>query len=417
MGRPKEENLMPVLPGYQHFNGHHYETGSVHNMLSYQGYKAPHTGKPYSEALLLGVSGGITFGYFTFAYEGYDPILALLTRNTFDPLQTVLERLGIPQNVEQTSRAATGEQNLLDALENGRPALVWADVFGLPYYGLPADDKMWDMRPVVVYGLEQGQAYLAGPSSQPLVIPAEALAAARAKVKKEKFRLVTLDAPDERKLTGAVQQGIWQCIQLFTEKPPKGARDNFGFAAFDKWAAMLTNTRNPQGWARLFPPGPALLAALAGNAYQPGAYGWIVEWGSDPNADRTTYADFLEEAAQLLEKPELTQAAAAFRECAARWGALAQALLPVDMPLLGEARRLKDRRRQLMFESGSAATDEIREINRKLGALREESLENFPLNDEALGEFLTEIKECVVEVRDAEQAAVDMLREEMARSR
>jgi hypothetical protein len=49
---------MPVLPDYEHFHGRHPETGSVHNILSYQGVSAPHTGKPYSEAMLLGVSGG-----------------------------------------------------------------------------------------------------------------------------------------------------------------------------------------------------------------------------------------------------------------------------------------------------------------------------------------------------------------------
>jgi hypothetical protein len=408
---------MTILPGYQHFNGRHYETGSVHNILSYQGYTAPHSGEAYSEALLLGVSGGIAFGYFTFAYEGYDPILALLTRNTFDPLQTLLERLGIPQNVYQTSHASKGEENLRQALENGRPALVWADVFSLPYYGLPPDAKMWDMQPVVVYGLEGGQAYLAGPSSKPLVIPAESLAAARARVKKDKFRVVTLDAPDERKLVSAVQRGIWQCIQLYTEKPPKGARDNFGFAAFDKWSAMLTNKRNSQGWERLFPPGPALLAALAGNAYQPGAYGWIVDWGSRSNADRATYADFLDEAAILLDKPGLGQAALAFRQCAGMWGTLADTLLPAEMPILGEARRLKDRRRQLMLESGMDAVEEVAEINSRLEKLRQEAEENFPLDERAVDGLLSAIRDGAEEVRRAEQEAVDLLIAEMAPSR
>ncbi|HET6595505.1 MAG TPA: hypothetical protein VFG81_07770 [Anaerolineales bacterium] len=54
-------------------NGRHSETGSIHNALALQGVRAPHTGKPYSEALLLGVSGGIAFGYFTFEYKGYLP--------------------------------------------------------------------------------------------------------------------------------------------------------------------------------------------------------------------------------------------------------------------------------------------------------------------------------------------------------
>ena len=61
----------------------------------------PHTlVSPILKQLLLGVSGGIVMGYFTFAYEGYDPHVALLTRNTFDPLNTMLSRLGIVQEVQ-----------------------------------------------------------------------------------------------------------------------------------------------------------------------------------------------------------------------------------------------------------------------------------------------------------------------------
>jgi hypothetical protein len=99
------------------FTGRHWETGSIHNALAQQGFLAPHTGKPFSEALLLGVSGGITFGYFTFEYKGFLPHLALLTRNTFDPVPTILERLGIAQDVRQTNRAETAEKNLIEVLD------------------------------------------------------------------------------------------------------------------------------------------------------------------------------------------------------------------------------------------------------------------------------------------------------------
>ena len=94
------------------FNGRHWETGSIHNALTLQGIKAPHTGGPYSEALLLGISGGITFGYFTFEYKGYLPHVAMLTRNTFSPFSTMLERLGIAQDVQQTSKPDIAEKNL-----------------------------------------------------------------------------------------------------------------------------------------------------------------------------------------------------------------------------------------------------------------------------------------------------------------
>ena len=85
---------MTVLPDYDRFTGRHWETGSVANALAYRGVKAPHTGHHFSEALLMGVSGGAVMGYFNFSYENYDPQTRILTRNTFDPWDTMLSRLG-----------------------------------------------------------------------------------------------------------------------------------------------------------------------------------------------------------------------------------------------------------------------------------------------------------------------------------
>lgn len=402
---------MPVLIDYYQFDGRHPETGSVHNLLAYQGVTAPHTGQPYSEDFLLGVSGGIAFGYFTFDYEGYDPILAMVMRNTFDPLQTLLERLGVRQTMLQTSKPEAGEKNLRESLENGRPALVWADLFSLPYNGLGEEEKNWDMQPVVVYGLEGGTAYLADRSGRSLEVPEAALMAARARVKKDKFRVVTLDPPDESKLPAAVMQGIWQCVRLFTEKPPKGGADSFGFKALEKWANLLVNQRNPQGWERFFPPGPRMFSALAGNAYLPGAYGWIEQWGTGPGADRGTYANFLEEAARLVNKPGLKDAAERFRESGRLWQRLAEALLPENVPLLWEARCLKDRRQELFREQGAAAEAEIREIHQRLKALRDEASESFPFSPEAAGEFRLGLREQVLGILEQEQQAVKALSE------
>lgn len=90
---------MPILSDYNQFHGLHWETGSLRNFYDYIGIKAPHTDQPYSEAMFMGISGGIVMGYFTFAYQGYDPQVQILTRNTFDPLQSIYERLEIQTNV------------------------------------------------------------------------------------------------------------------------------------------------------------------------------------------------------------------------------------------------------------------------------------------------------------------------------
>ncbi|HLE05327.1 MAG TPA: BtrH N-terminal domain-containing protein, partial [Anaerolineales bacterium] len=310
---------MPVLPRFDQFEGRHWETGSVSNALAYAGARVPQTKQRYSEALLLGISGGAAFGYFVFDYKGHDPHVALLSRNTFDPLQTLLERLAIPQDLFQTSDPKKGERNLIEVLESGRPAIVWADAFSLPYNSPAADQAIWGMLPILVYGHEDGKAYIADRSGKPLSSTADELARARARVKKDKFRVLALGAPDPKKLPGAIQKGIWQCIELFTEPPPKGTRDNFGFAAYQKWANMLTNTRNPQSWERLLAPGSRMYAALAGSEHQPGAFGWARTFPSNQVDDRKLYADFLDEAALILRKPKLKPAGEKFRASSAAW--------------------------------------------------------------------------------------------------
>ncbi|MGZ9236183.1 MAG: BtrH N-terminal domain-containing protein, partial [Anaerolineales bacterium] len=275
------------------FNGRHWETGTIHNALALQGVKAPHTGKPYSEALLLGVSGGIAFGYFTFEYKGYLPHVALLTRNTFNPFSTILERLGIAQDIQQTNQVDTAEKNLRAALESRLFPIVWADQFSLPYNCLPADESMWGMMPILAVEMDHDSLTIADRSSQPLHISMADLTKARGRVKDDKYRLMTLDAPQTTKLAGAVHKGICQAISLFTEEPPRGARDNFGFAAYEKLAEMLVNTRNRHSWERFFAPGIRMYHALAGSPVQPGAYHWVNTWGSADGAERGLYADFL----------------------------------------------------------------------------------------------------------------------------
>lgn len=405
---------MPVLANYKQFEGRHYETGTIHNALAYQGVRGPHNGQPLSEALLLGISGGITVGYFLFEYEGYDPHIALLTRNTFDPMQTIFDRLGIPQEVIQTNSPEKGERNLIEALEGGRPALVWADSFTLPYNTLNPEERNWGMMPILVYGVEGDTVSIADRSGRPLHVTKATLAAARGRVKQEKYRLITLDAPDLSRLPSAVQKGIWQCVSLYTEAPPMGSRTNFGLAALEHWAKMLTNTRNKKSWARYFPPGRRMWAALAGYAPQPGAFSWIMTWGAAPGAERGLYADFLNEAAQLLGKPALNEAADQFRKSCTAWRDLANALLPEAVPLFAEARQLLLRRHAVFVEQGDAGIDEIRGINARLDALGEAAGTDFPLSAAEAVAMREDLSARVLRILELERKAVEMLQAALA---
>lgn len=400
---------MPVLEDYASFAGRHWETGSVCNVFDYRGFKAPHTGRPYSEALLVGISGGAVMAYFSFAYEGYDPHVALLTRNTFDPFNTLLARLGVTQDVRQTTNPERAVKHLVDFLESGVPALAWADVYSLPYNAQHNEKGMWIMYPVVVYGYEPEaeRVSIADRSCVPLVITPAELQAARARVKKERFKVAALSAPDPDKLAGAVQKGLWDCLRLYTEAPPAGSRHNFGLAAFRRWAEMLTRPGEKQSWARVFPPGRPMYAGLTT------AYRSLSQFSESEDAGRGAFAAFLEEAAQILERPGLRPAAEGFRQAGALWAGLAQALLPEEVPPLGEARRLIRRQQELFRRQGQAALPELRENNARLEAIAAEMERSFPLDEPGVKAFCAALAERLMALHDAEAQAVAALQEGM----
>jgi len=404
---------MAILTAYQEFTGGHYETGTVRNILAYQGVKAPHTGEPMTEALLMGIAGGAAFGYFTFEYKGYPPHIVLLTRNTFDPLETLFERLALPREVVQTTNSDKGEANLIDALESGKPAIVWADMFSLPYNLLPFDENNWGVRPLLVYGYEDGQAYLVDRANCPIIIPADVLHQARARIANDKFRVMTLDAPDMDRLAAAVSKGIWQSISLYTDAPPKGKRDNFGLAALQYWAKMLTNTRNKHSWSRFFPVGERLWMALAGNTTQPGTYSWIRQ-GAGNQAERGLYADFLDEAAVILSKSAIKEAAVLFRKAESAWDQLADSLLPDDVSQFKDAKTILDQKQALFMEKGAEATDEIQQLNARFTEIQTKVTANFPMSDKQVSTFQEKLAEQVLAVHHIEKQAIECLQSVMA---
>ena len=399
---------MPKLNDYHQFNGRHWETGTVCNFYDYRGVKEPHTGQPYSEALLMGISGGIVMGYFVFAYEGYDPMARILTRNTFDPWDTLLSRLGVVQHIKHTAKPEKGLANLHNTLEEGVPAIVWADLFSLTYNAIPPDEGMWGMMPILVYGHEDGEVWIADRAKVPLTVAPEELATARARVKKTKFRVVTLDPPDEEKLATAVTQGIWSCINLFTEKPPKGSKNNFGFAAYQHWADMLIKPKAKRSWAKEFPPGQDLYAGLTS------AFTDIEIFGKEGNAERAMYADFLEEASLILNKPDLKPIAEQFRASAEAWHELGVALLPDEVPFLQETRQLMLQSHKLFLEKGNKGLAERVGINGRLAAIKTQLAADFPLNEAGVQELQANIRTRILAIRDIEQKAIAALQGAMA---
>ncbi|MBI5564772.1 MAG: DUF4872 domain-containing protein [Chloroflexi bacterium] len=390
---------MPTLAKYRHFGGCHWETGSVHNVLAYRGVKAPHTGQPLSEALLMGVGGGLLMGYFNFAYEGYDPHVAILTRNTFDPLDTLLVRLGTVQHVMQTTNAAKGVKNLIDALENGEPVIAWLDIFLLPYNGLTYDQGWWGANPIVIYGYEADRVSIADRSRVALTVTPDELAAARSRIKKDKFKLLTIDPPDLDKLPVAVQQGIWDCLKRYVEAPVASAKNSFGFAALQRWADALIKPMLKYSWEREFPAGAKMYAGLTSTFERIGLC------PGHEQAERDVYADFLDEASVILNKPALKEAAQLFRGSGRAWNQLACALLPDEVAPFKEARELLRKRQMLFVEQGGTSLAERQQISQRLSAIRKEMDKHFPLTAAEVTALRESLRDHVLRIHDLEREA------------
>lgn len=397
---------MTTLTNYHSFIGRHWETGSVTNVYHHLGLKTPHTGQAPSEALLMGISGGAVMGYFSFAYEGHDPQCNILTRNTFDPWDTMLARLGIIQEIKQTNSKTKAVQNLLNCLENGVPAIIWADVWSLPYTALSAQDDMWAMMPLVVYGYDTADdlVHIADRAAVPLTVSTDTLAQARGRVKKQKHRLITLSQPRWEKLATAVQMGIHDCLKLYTENPPRRlGKNSFGLAAYQKWATLLTKPTGKQSWAKVFPAGRKLFAGLLS------AYNFAFLFGKHGRAERDTYATFLTEAAQILQKPILNEAATHFRRAGEAWHTFSQQLLPDEIEPFGRARQLMEEDKQLFTQHGRQSLDRRLAIRQQLDDLKTHMERDFPLDSSQVTTLQNQLAEQLLHIRDIEQTAVQHL--------
>lgn len=129
-----------MLENYQSFGGIHPETAAVKNVLAYHGVKAPHTGEPFSEAMLFGICGGVGMCYilWEFKREGRtEPILVLAFCNKSNypvkRLTNLCNRLNAKLTVKETSGKKLAEKHLAEALDRGQPAIAVVSESHLPY--------------------------------------------------------------------------------------------------------------------------------------------------------------------------------------------------------------------------------------------------------------------------------------------
>lgn len=397
---------MPLVPTYTRFGGEHPETAALTNVLAASGLRAPHTGEPFSEAMIFGIGGGPGAGYILYEfYQHGIKVLVLgfnhLWQYTMRYYQALCDRIGVAITMPETGSLKAAGQTLQDTLSQGRPAVAWVDRAQMPYLQLPESLKGHIGHIVAVCGQDGDQMLVDDRATQPFRVPAEVLASARGRISSYKSRLLLVEQTAGFDLSAAVTSGLQACAEHLSSDS-----DSFSLPTYRKWARMMTDNKNKKGWPRLFEDRRGLYATLR-SAFEG------IELDVGTGALRGLYAQFLDEAAGLVENDSLHDVAMLYRDLAQRWHAFAEAALPDEVPALAETKNLL-RQRHTVTQKGGDAWQSTQEQTETLRAMSARYNLDFPMPDADVQALFATLQTQLMALYEAETTAHQALKDALA---
>jgi hypothetical protein len=408
---------LPDKPAHNlpwHFPGGVPGATALRVLLTHAGIRNPKTGEPFSEAMSFGIAGGIGIGVFSFFYEkeGWASFF-IAGRHLWHDHKAYLvkacERFGIRPIVHETAGAKGAEAALRSTLAERGICIAWVDATHLPHRALPGMMSGQGYHIVTVYGIDDstGTALIGDLTDDPLSIPLADLATARGRIKKDKHRLLSIPAsPGAKDLTSVVRDGLRACHDgLGGAGGIKSAAKNFSLEALRVWGDRLHGSKDNERWERVFERGPRLWQGLVG------IYEYIEHYGGG-GLSRPLFAEFLAEAAEACDDTRLESLAKSYAELGQGWSDLADAALPDGVPAFREAKKLHAQKAELTNSGGSV--DEIRAAWSRLGGLRRQIGECFPLTDNQCAALRADLQTRVRALYAGEVAARDALAKAIA---
>jgi hypothetical protein len=399
----RERAALPpgLVPGYGEFGGgQHRLSALAAHLLQQAGYRAPHTGEPFTEAMMVGLGGGVGFMYAVFEYQGWPPLMTIVAQHHPEPwLPAVLDRLDAQYVQEHNTAPRPALAALHRALDTGRPVYCTVDLTALPWHaGVLAHSEV--PYEVVVAGRHDGQFYLDDTSVAPLAIAEADFAGAWARHRKGRHhRIVLAGAPAPVDLPAAIRSAVATTVAHLTGPVLGHSFDsNFGFSGMAKLAAQLRDTRTKNGWAKRFGTPVAFFHGVRR------LYECLELQFTAPGATRPSYADFLDEAAPVVGSAALSEAATLFRRSGAVWSQVADRAAGATTGL-GAYTDLCEQRLLLLLTRGREATDEVAALSAKINELTEGAAPD----DAGRAALFDELADLVDAAREQEQRAVALL--------
>lgn len=382
----------------KHVAGRQPESATLRNVLI---QRDACTSDLCTEEILFGLGGGIGCAYFLFDMHGGHPVYIgyrIHAKEGDTPYFTLqmTEGWGATADVRHSSSPSAATKSLVKILNDGFTPIVWVEVTKLPYMFLSGHANAYHQ--VVVYGMEGDDVLVGDLGDSVIRMSMEELTEARNSNFAPKFRTVVIS---EATAKPQLRETLSDRIRVTCSQMLEGLGiANFGLAALNKWAQMLTNTKNKKGWPNCFPGGPPLHGAMSS------VFAQIELRGYGGSAFRELYADFLDQAAGVLKKSALKKVAEQFRESEASWRAISDAALPDSIPLLKETREALTRRSVLIRKPRTTAIDkELESLRDRLKQLRERSAKELSLSKAHTLDLFRAISERVLETEKIERAA------------
>ena len=283
---------------HTHRPGRHCGSSAIRDLLEFHGLNL-------TEAFCFGLGAGLGITYVEI--PGTEtPFIVHVRSMGFE--EAVFSTLGVPFHWESWQDQDAAADALDEHLDAGRPALLLTDIYHLPYF--KSSTHFPGHASVAWQRIEDGQAILVSDTERPdlLRVPRENLALARFSLSPPFIHQGSLFAPEAISVEVSPEK-VRNAIIRNAETLKHGSR-NQGIEALTTWIKELPHWESFEKW-------PWLLRF---------AYQVIEKRGTGGSGFRAMYAEFLEEAGEIV--PELKEAGLIhrMRDSAAAWSALANCL-------------------------------------------------------------------------------------------
>lgn len=387
--------------------GIHPPTAALTKILKFKGVVNPITEEPFSEALLLGIGGGLDAGYILFQFSHLpNPMLVLGFRNQWNNTRAFLEylteslRLGV--NFLEFDDRTEAQVALQDVLKQDKLAIVWVDKAHLPYHQLPESLKGYINHQVAVYARDGRlwRLYLDDLTTQPVEIREKLFTDARANLSQGNFQMMVYEAAGDinaQELREAIIEGMRTCAIRLT-RPMK----TIGISNLETWAEKLTDHHDREGWPQVFRDQKGLFPVLAT------IYESIKLNNTGGFGLRKIYADFLHESAGLLSNPALNAVAGQYLQLANHWSSLAENALPSKKPVFDRYKSLLNKKykayRDYDLDSYKNTINDLQKLKTKIVA-------DFPMDGYETSQLFTRLSSQVKLIAELEMSAAYRLRD------